>query len=110
MGSILASNDVRMVVERRGRGASAWFWRLFDDRPGFDLKALHEASSGYRSPEDAYDAAQTARRLVKQTPGLPVAKGPNLPANPLDRRARVPALRRHRLSQPSEDAGRTHAG
>lgn len=110
MGAMLALNDVRIVVERRGRGSSAWFWRLFDDRPGFDLKALHEASSGYRSPEDAYDAAQTVRRQLKQTPGLPATKGPNLPANPLDRRASVPALRRRRLSQPSEAAGRAHVG
>jgi hypothetical protein len=110
MGSMLASNDVRIMVERRGHGSSAWFWRLFDDRPGFDLKALYEANSGYRSAEDAYDAAKIAVRQTKLTPGLSVIKGPNLPANPLDCRASVPTLRRHRLSPPSGGAEKAHTG
>ncbi|WP_140887223.1 hypothetical protein [Muricoccus nepalensis] len=110
MSSALTLNDVRIMVERRGHGSSGWFWRLFDDRPGYELKTFHEASSGYRSAEDAYDAAKTAVRQTKLPPGLPSITDPKVSGNPMSRRAGVQALHRRRLSRASRGDDRAHAG
>lgn len=110
MSSVLTLNDVQIMVERRGHGSSGWFWRLFDDRPGFELKTLHEASSGYRSAEDAYDAAKIAVRQTKLPPGLPSITDPKVSGSPMSRRAGVQALHRRGLSQVSRCDDSAHTG
>lgn len=110
MGSVLALNDVRIMVERRGHGSSGWYWRLFDDRPGFELKTLQEASSGYRSAEDAYDAAKIAVRQTKLTPGMHSITDPKVSGNPMSRRTGAQTLHRRWLPQASRCDDRAHAG
>lgn len=90
MGSKLSLNDVQIVVERRGFGSSVWFWRLIEDRPASNPKPLHQASSGYRSAQCAYEAAQAAVRQLQLEACIALAENGWLSAERADRRRRVP--------------------
>ena len=66
MRSRFTASDIQIVVERRGYGSRAWWWRLIEDLPGAKLNPLGEADHGYRSAECAYEAAQSSLREMRQ--------------------------------------------
>ena len=64
--SKLALSDVQIVVERRGFGASVWWWRLIEDLPAAPPRSIGEGSRGYRSAQTAYEAATASVRQLQE--------------------------------------------
>ena len=58
--------DVQIVVERRGRGSTAWCWRLVEDVPGTDLRPLGAGPRAYPSAQCAYEAARSSLRDLQE--------------------------------------------
>ncbi|WP_140887101.1 hypothetical protein [Muricoccus nepalensis] len=58
----------QIVVERHGHGAQVWHWYLLDEgAPSPTAAPLAASKQGFRSAEEAYDAATSQLKQLQQT-------------------------------------------
>lgn len=65
-----ASSVPEIVVERRGIGSASWWWRLTRDGDTFS-----QAPRGYRSAEEAFEAAQAVLGRGRKQAAIPLTGG-----------------------------------